>query len=76
MSRKSESLTPDNILDYAFPHPDLKQYNGPLVTDMLNDQIRPSGGGGMETAEEQIVLRKKLFGNAYFREYVGKTALK
>lgn len=61
---------PDEVLEAAFPHPDLENPDSPLVDDLITDTIYPSGGSIMqEEVDNHERMTRKLFGNTYDREY-------
>ena len=62
-------LTMSEILDSAFPNPDLEFPDTSLVEDLLDIHIPIPGGTAMETEAEQERLRRELFGENYFEEY-------
>lgn len=61
---------PDEVLDAAFPNPDLENPDSPLVDDLITDTIYPSGGSIMqEEVDNHERMTRKLFGSQYGREY-------
>lgn len=62
----------EDILSRVFPNPaipDTPLYARAIERE-LTDQIHQSGGTSMEPLQEQIRLRRQLFGSDYVREYM------
>lgn len=64
-------MPPDDVLDIIFSNPDHEDYNSPLVDDEIINQIPGSSANLMqEEADQHERMTRKLFGEAYGKEYL------